>query len=298
MKIAVLSDIHSNHLALKAVMNHIEKLESTRQWKISEYWFTGDLLGYGPQALEVLRIAREKFETRSWILGNHDALYAGYLLSDLVREEAVDAILKNTEQINQDAEMAEWINNVFVDLHHRQSLILDSNGDGVTFTLAHGCMKDAYHLYVYPWTKPEILDDYMIIPAKKLFNGEPYPRVILFGHSHVPALIRYTDNNFEDVRIEEYGKPYAFSPEWSMINPGSVGQPRDFDDRAAYAVLDTAEKTVTFFRVAYEVEDTALDLQKGHYPNRLLAQLMKADGLKPSEAYTQLLKERANRNGE
>jgi len=120
MIIALFSDIHSNYFALDAALKDIEK----RSLPIDEFWFTGDLLGYGPHALNVLRVAKQKFQTNAWILGNHDALYAGYILSSLVREEAVDAILKNTEQIKQDAELSDWIEKFFIEIHQRHPCLL------------------------------------------------------------------------------------------------------------------------------------------------------------------------------
>ncbi len=115
---------------------------------------------------------------------------------------------------------------------------------------------------------------------KKTRGRSKKPIVQFYGHTHVPTFIRAdeTEDGFE-IYAEKIFPGQTFSLEgddYYMINPGSVGQPRDRDQRASYIVLDTKEHTVTFRRVKYDYTETAHDLVAGGYPSSLVRRLQTA----------------------
>ncbi|MEM4306562.1 MAG: metallophosphoesterase family protein, partial [Candidatus Caldarchaeum sp.] len=134
-------------------------------------------------------------------------------------------------------------------------------------------------LYMYPWLLPGAF--LRELECVSLLRGETTGRACLFsGHTHVPQFW-YLDGEEEGVaqavrRRVVYEEPYVLPDRPALVNPGSVGQPRDGDPRAAYALLDCEAGAVTFYRVPYPVEKTKRDMARGRYPGFLQQRLTHA----------------------
>ena len=235
MRVAVLSDIHANRQALAAVAQDMEA------HRIDETWCLGDVVGYGAHPLECL----------DWV-GKHAA-----------------AVVKgNHDHAVATGEMA-WFNPMAAQAarYHAQLLAPPERSrlygwperevrqvDGLRVLLVHGSPDDPLHEYVRPADA-----------AQGLRRWEGRADLILMGHTHVPFHaapdvngarprgLAWTREGFrDDVRA-----PLASPSAPALVNPGSVGQPRDSDPRASYLILDFARRRLELRRVAYDVETAA-----------------------------------------
>lgn len=157
--------------------------------------------------------------------------------------------------------------------------------DGVDYVMAHSSQVTPLFRYIYAWSMVLLYDEFRKLYAQASQHGRP--RVQLFGHTHVPTLVFGRPNSQEDgfdldAQSIIPGKPYSLkrnedAPLLTLINPGSVGQPRDLDyKRAAYAILDTTKLEVIFRRAVYEYEITASLLSMNYYPASIRNQLISA----------------------
>ena len=218
-----MSDIHSNLEALKAVLRQAVKGEG-----FDQVWSIGDIVGYGPNPVECIdQLAQYKPVA---IAGNHDLAACGKIEMDDFNEHAHKAIRATILQITLEHY------NYFLDLPTK--LVIDG------FTLVHGSAKAPYWLeYV---TSPEIaLESLQIIDTDKC----------LVGHSHRSFVCRLKGDNAE---LEDFppDQPVQLGDDKLIINPGSVGQPRDRDPRASYAIYDSSDDTMTHHRAEYDVAET------------------------------------------
>ncbi|MBL0344128.1 hypothetical protein [Candidatus Villigracilis affinis] len=115
-------------------------------------------------------------------------------------------------------------------------------------------------------------------------SSSQYPQTFWYGHTQVPTLLfgrrNASDGYDANAVFVEAGKTYALGDSYSLINPGSVGQPRDGDRRASYAILDTDSQEVTFVRVEYPYQETAHRLLTKGYPESLARRLLDAPPVK------------------
>jgi predicted phosphodiesterase len=238
MRIAVLSDIHANLAALQAVTADLPEVD--------QVWVLGDIVGYGPQPNEVIA-ALQELGARS-VLGNHDGAAIG----------TVDAAY-----FNPDARAAiEWTAGV-VDANARAYIatLPEVRRDG-DLTAVHGSPRDPIWEYI---TGPGIAEANL---------GSFDTRLCLFGHTHLPMVFRAVDDGMDAVM----GLPderIALGDTRALLNPGSVGQPRDGLPDAAYAILETgdAADTVEFRRVRYDIDATQRQMQERGLPPRLADRL-------------------------
>ena len=240
MRIAVLSDIHANLAALEAVSADLPPTD--------EVWVLGDIVGYGPQPNEVIATL-QAMGARS-VLGNHDGAAIGQ----------VDAA-----SFNPDARTAiEWTAEA-VDGNGRAYLaaLPEIRRDG-GMTGVHGSPRDPVWEYITDRRVAAINLDH--------FDT----RLCLFGHTHVPVLFAANGGEIE-TRPGLPGTAVELDCERALVNPGSVGQPRDGLPDAAYAILDTGEAdgggTVEFRRVRYDVERTQRLMREVGLPARLVERL-------------------------
>lgn len=254
MKIAVLSDIHSNLIALEAVLQHMENLPSAD--KPEEIWFLGDLWGRGPDALEIC----EWFQTNAaksgfrWVIGNHDLGVLHELTPEqlmLVADEDVKASWeKNRHQLQELPDPVKKQRSVLLDQPGTERVAMD----GLQYLISHHVASDedltaAYH---YPWTDVLLTDAIrFLVKSEKKESGV----VNIYGHTHIPNLASASCNGTIDLSVEKItcGRKYKIDDKkiW-LINPGSVGSPRDKNPRASYMVLDTEQQTVVFYRAKYD----------------------------------------------
>ncbi|MDA0660371.1 MAG: metallophosphoesterase family protein [Planctomycetota bacterium] len=227
MKRALISDIHGNLEALRAV------LDDVREQGIREIYCLGDIIGYGPNPRECLDTVTE-FD--ACILGNHDQ--AALFDPDGFNPVALRAIYWTREQLESGPGSPAAMSRRWDFLGELPS----SKNEG-EFLFVHGSPREPTNEYVFPE------DVYNQTKMRSLFG-----RIELFcfqGHTHVPGV--FTESG-EFISPEECGYCYSLSDTKAMVNVGSVGQPRDSDPRACYTILE--ERQVRFRRVEYPFEET------------------------------------------
>jgi diadenosine tetraphosphatase ApaH/serine/threonine PP2A family protein phosphatase len=188
-------------------------------------WVTGDTVGYGAEPSEVIGVLRER---RALLLqGNHDRAVATAEGLDWFNEPAAEAAMLH----------ASWLSAEEREFLRALPAVSETNG----FTLCHGSLRDP--MWEYVMSGPVATASLAL--AKTAFACH--------GHTHVPALFVDGEESLRMMRPAE-GHAYELGKR-CVLNPGSVGQPRDGDPRAAYALLDTHAITVTFHRVTYPIAD-------------------------------------------
>jgi len=241
MRCLIISDIHGNLVALDAVLQAASGYD--------QVWCLGDIVGYGPNPREC--IARLSDSSLAAVAGNHDfAVVDRARLSDF-NADAQEAALWTCSQLAQPE----------VDFLTRlpERLVQDR------FTLVHGSPR-------YPvW---EYILQPSVARASLSYFDTPF---CLVGHTHVPIVYEFAEDS-EGTRCKTYfpslDTPVDLADARRMIlNPGSVGQPRDGNPRAAYAVLDTDAQTLSFHRQPYDVEMTQGRMSAHNLPPRLIARL-------------------------
>jgi diadenosine tetraphosphatase ApaH/serine/threonine PP2A family protein phosphatase len=238
MRILVLSDIHANLAALEAVLE-----AANDQW--DRIWCLGDLVGYGPNPNECIALLRE-FDHLS-LSGNHDWAVLGKLNIAEFNEDARSVVLWTSSELEPESRT------------YLESLPPIRVVEG--FTLAHGSPRHPVWEYVL---------DYETAVANFAHFETP---CCLIGHSHIPLHI--VELKSEDLLIEEVvnNEVVSLKNQRVMLNPGSVGQPRDDDPRAAYALLDIVNLTWQFGRVPYAIEKTQEQMRQENFPIALIERL-------------------------
>ena len=228
MKRALISDVHGNVDALREV------LEDIRQQSISEIYCLGDVIGYGPNPRECLDLIREK--SKICILGNHDQ--AAMFDPDGFNPVALRAIYWTREQLESGSDGQVIINQRWDFLGELPRL--SDEGD---FLFVHGSAREPTNEYVFP---EDVYD------ARKM--QELFGRIQAYafqGHTHIPGV--FTAGG-EFLSPDECDYEYQLVGDKTMINVGSVGQPRDSNPQACYVVVE--DNTVYFRRVDYPFEET------------------------------------------
>jgi len=238
MKILIISDIHANLTALEAVLKNAGEYDAV--------WCLGDLVGYGPDPNECVVRVRQ-LPNLVCIIGNHDAAVLDQIEIISFNPEA-RAVLQWTQQVLAPASI-EFLRSL------PETVTLDH------VTLAHGSPRQPV------W---EYLLDTRTATLNFTFFETPYCFV---GHTHLPVLY-YLPEDSRSARliIPENFTQILLAPR-TILNPGSVGQPRDRDPRAAYAVLDTDEYSCEFHRVAYDIEAVQARMRAAGLPERHIQRL-------------------------
>jgi predicted phosphodiesterase len=239
MRIAVISDVHANLEALQAVLKEIDDLG------VDEIYHLGDAVGYYTNPNECVDILRER--GIATIMGNHDAVACGLEDPLFFRSSAKKAALWTSDQLRNDVR------------DYLQSLPEEMSFNGSCLGV-HGsptCRDD----YIIDWLDATRQIEYL--------NGRPV-NICFFGHSHRAAMFseRGVEHSLDISRSHKLlpGGRY-------LVNPGSVGQPRDRDPRAAFCILDTDLHAVDFHRVEYDVDSTSVKLHKAGLPGKLAERL-------------------------
>lgn len=237
MRTAVISDIHGNLEALQVVLASID------QRGVDRIVCLGDVLGYGPNPVECVDLVAERCE---WcLLGNHDlaALYEPTNFNE-VAERAAYWTRKQLEAVTDaDQRRARW------ELLGRLRVRVQE-GD---FLAVHGTPRKPINEYLFPEDVQSGTRKFEQIFAR-------VPRYGMQGHTHVPGVFTAEPEFYSP---EELGEgPWTLPTDEQLIfNPGSVGQPRDGDPRASYAILETSEgedkTTLEFIREPYDIEAVA-----------------------------------------
>lgn len=236
MRIAVLSDIHANIVALEAVLAAAGPLDAI--------WHLGDVVGYGPAPDEV--VARLAELGAIGVLGNHDAVAIGDEEPDLFNVDARRAI--------------EWTRDAIAPETRRWLAALPETLVEGDVTLVHGSPREPR------W-------EYVLSASTARDNlGAFATRLCLHGHTHVPVAFR-SDGRAVRTLSPGDGTRLELGTGRSLLNPGSVGQPRDGDPRAAYAILDLEADELAWHRVAYDIAATQRAMERLGLPPRLVSRL-------------------------
>ncbi|HZP56492.1 MAG TPA: metallophosphoesterase family protein [Dehalococcoidia bacterium] len=222
MRVAVVSDVHANMAALEAVLRSADAAGG-----IEAVWTLGDIVGYGPDPNEVVRELRRLHAVA--VAGNHDRAATGQMGVEEFNPAAADAALWTKGQLGPGERG--WLH----------ALPLTHEGDA--FTLAHGSLRDPV------W-------EYLLRPdqAAAQFARQRTP-FSLVGHSHLPFVVEEQPEG-PRFRPARDGETVALGQTRLILNPGSVGQPRDGDPRASWILYDAAAAAVTFHRVEYDIAAT------------------------------------------
>ncbi len=238
MRVAVVSDIHSNLSALEAVLDAIEPEAP------DEVWCLGDVVGYGPRPNECCAIVEERADV--CLAGNHDLAVRGTMDVDEFHGDAALAARLNREALTTESQ-------AFLDR-------LEPLGTAHGVALYHGSARDPVWEYV--------LSDEAALATLAL-AGSP---LVLVGHSHVALRISASADEV-DGGLAPAGTVVELGEAQTLLNPGSVGQPRDGDPRAAFLLLDLAAGRAEFRRVEYDVARTQREMAEAGLPGPLAARL-------------------------
>jgi diadenosine tetraphosphatase ApaH/serine/threonine PP2A family protein phosphatase len=239
--VAIVSDIHGNRHAFEAV------LDDARKAGADEVWCLGDLVGYGAEPDACVEIARERVAI--CLAGNHDLAVTGELsMDDFSRGAAISA--KWTQQTMGQKNLA----------YLRELKPAGLEGE---LGLYHASPRDPIWEYVLS----ELL-------AERCFD-EAAQRVCFVGHSHVALAFRREAGGEGHARgaLREPGQTADIREDAWLLNPGSVGQPRDGDPRAAWLLLDRDHGRVEWRRTPYDIEGAAAAIRAAGLPDSLAERL-------------------------
>ena len=238
VRVAVISDVHGNLHALEATLSAIDE-ESP-----DEIWCLGDLVGYGPRPNECCELVRERASV--CLAGNHDLAVIGTLDLDEFSDEAASA--------------AAWSRTVLDDAARSYLEPLEPSGRAAGVALYHGSARDPIWEY--------ILSDEAAF-ATLARTGE---QIVLVGHSHIALQVSLRGETL-DGGVAPGGTLLPLADARWLLNPGSVGQPRDGDPRAAFLVLDFEGHWARFARVEYDVARTQAEMREAGVPELLALRL-------------------------
>ncbi len=223
------------------VLRHAEERRA-----LDEVWSMGDLVGYGPRPGECLALMRRY--TLHTVTGNHDLAAVGGMDTTAFNPEAAAANAWTAGVLTEeDAAFLRALPEVLV----RDSL-----------TLVHGSLRLPVWEYLFSSE-----------PAIEHFKLQQTPYSFV-GHTHLPMVFEEVPNRRQPIIWPlSDGDVLELGERRLIINPGGLGQPRDGDPRAAYAIYDTDERTVSLFRVAYDIEATQRAMSAAGLPERLIRRL-------------------------
>ena len=236
MRVAIVSDIHGNLHALEAVLEAIDRDAP------DAIWCLGDLVGYGPRPNRCCAVVAERADF--CLIGNHDLAVLGRLDLDEFQPDAAVA--------------ARWTTAALEDEPRAYLESLGASGEREGVGLFHASPRDPIWEYVL---SSEVADASMAAASQEL---------VLVGHSHVALYYRVSDGTLlpagDDTQLE-------LSDDRWLLNPGSVGQPRDTDPRAAWLLVDLEGRRASFHRVEYDVAKTQQEIRDRGLPEALAARL-------------------------
>jgi predicted phosphodiesterase len=244
VRFLILSDLHANWYALEAVL-------ANAAGQYEQIICCGDLVGYNPHPAEVVEWTRAHCSTV--IRGNHDKAVAGLEDIEWFNPIAAKAVLWTKDQLS--AEQLDYLRDL-----PKGPIALEH------FHICHGAPFDE--------------DEYIILPREAVPCFTHFDLgLAFFGHTHLQGGFYYRRGRVNSIgpvtRVYSESVVELESDSIYMINPGSVGQPRDGDPRAAYALYDTEQRTIELRRVEYPIDQTAEDIRNAGLPDTLALRLFK-----------------------
>lgn len=234
MRALVISDIHANYTAFEAVLNDADNFEAV--------WCLGDVVGYGPDPNACVELLSEQ-PNLVCVPGNHDIAAMGKMADESFNGEARISLLWQKRVLS--ATSMDFLNTLSqIEEPHEK------------VTLVHGSPRDPI------W-------EYMLNTlAARLSFPEFETDFCFVGHTHVPSMFLLdVKKDRVSLDIPHVGMPVSLSGR-GILNPGSVGQPRDRDPRAAYAIFDTEALTWEPQRVEYDIASVQARIREAHLPEK------------------------------
>jgi len=243
MRLLILSDLHANLTALEAALAAV-----SGRWDGTVC--LGDVVGYGPDPVEVSQKLQEL--TKEVIRGNHDKAVAGIMSSEDFNPVAKLAVDWTREVLSSD--LLQWLAALPAGPRKAQGVVM-----------IHGAFQDE--------------DEYVFTPAQALEGLLDSSTVLsFFGHTHHQGGFSYHESDIEVLplrpRQSESFSALHLEPGYKyLLNPGSIGQPRDGDPRAAFAIADFDHSIVEFWRVPYDIPAVQNRMHKANLPDPLIQRL-------------------------
>ncbi|MGC2767466.1 MAG: metallophosphoesterase family protein [Candidatus Acidiferrum sp.] len=243
MRTLVLSDLHANLTALEASLNAAEG-------KWDRVVCLGDVVGYGPDPNEVTSQVRELGALT--IRGNHDKAVAELMPTDDFNPVAKMAVDWTRAQLSN--ENLDWLASL-------PQGPLEADG----FMLVHGAIQDE--------------DEYVFTPSQALEGLlDSTAQVTFYGHTHHQGGFAYLDSQLEVLQLhprnsELYCALQIEKDKRYLLNPGSIGQPRDGDPRASFAIADLDNHAIEFWRIAYDIKQVQARMRSARLPEPLAHRL-------------------------
>ena len=239
MRYAILADIHANLAAFEAVLEDIDG-----KGGVDELWCLGDIVGYGPDPGECVKLLRKYNPV--CVAGNHDLGAIGKLDLSYFNPAAVAACRWTARQLSPS------------DIRYLESLPLTiTKGD---FFLVHGSPAEPVLEYV--------MSNGIAEKNFSFFDS----RFCLVGHTHVPLAFKQADAACTSIALSP-NIGLVLGAHRMIVNPGGVGQPRDGDPRASYAVYESEGSILRLYRVPYDINSTQDKMIKANLPMSLISRL-------------------------
>jgi diadenosine tetraphosphatase ApaH/serine/threonine PP2A family protein phosphatase len=240
VRVAVISDVHANLYALEAVLAEIERQPP------GAIWCLGDTVGYGPHPNECCERVRDRADPV--LIGNHDLVALGSAEVALAEfnPEAAEASLWTAKQLSEES--------------RRFLEQLEPTAELESAQLFHGSPRDPVWEYV--------LTELIAVEAFAMTHAP----LVVVGHTHVATALRFDGETLQGGVAPDGFEARLEAGRW-LLNPGSVGQPRDGNPDAAFLELDLDAKRARFRRVAYPVDRTQAEMQERGLPDALAERL-------------------------
>jgi len=243
MRLLILSDLHANLTALEAALGAVKG-----RWEAAVC--LGDVVGYGPDPVEVSQ--KLQVLTKEVIRGNHDKAVAGIMSSEDFNPVAKMAVDWTREVLSSG--LLQWLAELPPGPRKAQGVVL-----------IHGAFQDE--------------DEYVFTPAQALEGLlDSSTTLSFFGHTHHQGGFSYHESDIEVLslrpRQSESFSALHLEPGYKyLLNPGSIGQPRDGDPRAAFAIADFDHNIVEFWRVPYDIPAVQDRMHEANLPDPLIHRL-------------------------
>lgn len=234
MRVLVMSDIHANYTALMAVLKDAGEVDET--------WCLGDLVGYGPDPNAVVEEVQE-IKNLLCLLGNHDVAAIGKMPLETFNGDARRSLMHHEKVLTA------------TNMDFMRSLPTKAKVRGEA-TIAHGSPRDPLWEYILNSLTARLNFDHFDTPW------------CFVGHSHIQSVF-VRDEKSDRVTVEQTKPDVTIQLRSKLIlNPGSVGQPRDRDPRAAYAIYDTEARTWTPKRTMYNISEVQERIRAAGLPEK------------------------------
>jgi predicted phosphodiesterase len=226
MRIAVVSDIHSNLPALESVLRDLPE-------DVEQIWCLGDVVNYYAHPHECITRLRSdpRIDIACWLMGNHDAAVLGLVEAAQINQYGQATLAYTRDQLSSE-------DRAFL---RARPLLREFKVGGIDTTIAHGSPDDP--LWHYLRTAADAAQAAAATPSQ----------LIIVGHTHIPQAFVEQEGTWQAVDLQSMHGVLPIGSHRLAVNVGSVGQPRDGNRRAAYLLIDTAQTTITFRRCRYSV---------------------------------------------